>query len=149
MPNVTASTFTLLGGQFQIGDSTDGASVNYTTVNQVDSCDFSGSKVDVEDVTSADNTDGYKRKQDRLADAGQCQAEILWNPNDATHQQLWNAYISRGRRDFKRINAGGLGTRAFTGIITSMDEKQTIDKATKMTVKIDISGPITETIAGA
>jgi hypothetical protein len=145
--NVKATSFTLLGGQFQIGDGA--TPENFTTISQVQSCDFSGSKVATDDVTSADNTDGIIRKTDRLMDEGQCSGEIIWNPTDASHQQLSAAYRARGTHNFKRINPGGFGTRALTGIITSLDVKQTLTKASMASFKIDISDPITQTVAGA
>lgn len=147
MPNVTATTFTLLGGQLQIGDG--GSPENFTTISQVQSCDFGGEKVETDPVTSADNTDGIIRKTDRLQDEGQCSGEILWNPSDASHQQFWNAWRARGTHNFKRINVGGFGTRSFPGIITSASIKQTLNKATMLSYKIDIAGPIATTIPGA
>lgn len=146
--NITAATFSLLGGQFQLGDG-GSPTENFTTINQVKSVDFSGSKLDTEEVTSADNTDGIKRHVDRLQDFGDCSVEILWNPNDATHQQLHNAWIAKGSHDFKRINTSGFGTKSFTGIITSFDEKQQLDKATVKSCKIKLTGPVTFSIPGA
>jgi hypothetical protein len=145
--NVRATTFSLLGGQFQIGDGA--TPENFTTISQTQSCDFGGSKVETEPVTSADNTDGIIRKSDRLQDEGQCSGEILWNPLDASHQQLWNAFRARGEHNFKRINPGGFGTRSFTGIITSLDIKQVLNKSTMASFKIDISEPIATSVAGA
>ena len=145
--NQTASTFTLLGAQFQIGD---GATPEvFTTIAQVDSCDFSGSKVDTEDVTSADNTDGVRRYSDRLQDFGECTVEFWWDPTNPVHQQFHSAWIARGTHNFKRVNPGAFGTRSFSGIITSFDEKQVIDKGTKKSVKIKLSGLPTFSIPGA
>jgi hypothetical protein len=148
MPNTTAATFSLLGGQFQIGDGAT-PTEGFTTINQVKSVDFSGSKLDVEEVTSADNTDGIKRHVDRLQDFGECSVEILWNPNDTTHQQLHNAWIAKGTHNFKRINTSGFGTKLFAGIITSFDEKQALDKATIKSCKIKLNGAPTFSIPGA
>jgi hypothetical protein len=145
--NTTATSFTLLGGQLQIGDGA--TPENFTTISQVQSCDFGGDKVETDTVTSADNTDATVRKTDRLFDPGQCSGEIIWNPNDASHQQLWNAYIARGTHNFKRINPGGFGTRAFPAIITGLPIKQTLNKATMASFKLEIAGPITTTIPGA
>jgi hypothetical protein len=145
--NVTATSFTLLGGQLQIGDGA--TPENFTTISQVQTCDFGGEKVEVDTVTSADNTDGVIRKQDRLLDEGQCSGEIIWNPNDASHQQFWTAWRARGKHNFKRINPGGFGTRSFTGIIVGASLKQTLNKATMCAYKIDISDPVTSTVPGA
>lgn len=145
--NVTATSFTLLGGQLQIGDGA--APENFTTISQVQSCDFGGEKVETDPVTSADNTDAVIRKTDRLRDEGQCSGEIIWNPNDASHQQFWNAWRAGGTHNFKRINPGGFGTRSFPGIIVGAGIKQTLNKSTMLSYKIDINGPITSTIPGA
>jgi hypothetical protein len=140
MSNVAAATFSLIGGQFQQGDGHT-PTENFTTINQVISVDFSGSKVDTQDITSADNTDGVRRFKDQLFDPGDFTAQILWNPQDATHQQLQAAFLAKGSHNFKRINPSGLGTRSFTGIITALDIKQALDKAAEATVKIKLSGP--------
>jgi hypothetical protein len=146
--NVTATTFTFLGGQFQYGDGAT-PTENFTTVNQVQNVDFGSSKRATEDVTSADNSDSYQRFQGRLKDPGMATVTILWNPNDATHQGL-AALDDGATHNFKCINPGGNGTRSFAGIIeTSDDHKLEINKATIQPVKIKISGPVTHTLAGA
>jgi hypothetical protein len=147
MPNVTATTFTLLGGQLQIGDGA--TPENFTTISQVQSCDFGGEKLETDIVTSADNTDAVIRKQDRLLDEGQCSGEILWNPLDASHIQLATAWRARGSHNFKRISPGGFGTRSFPAIIVGFAQKETLNKATMKSYKLDISGPVTFTSPSA
>ena len=129
----------------------DGAAPeNFTTIAQVEECDFNDSKWTVNKVTSADNVDKSERKAPTLLDEGTCTVSILWNPNDATHQQLWNAYRAGAEKNFKVVNPGGLGTKSFPGIIVSLDPgKKTLDKPTKYTCKIDLSGPLVESIPGA
>jgi hypothetical protein len=145
--NITATTFTFLGGQFQIGDGA--TPENFTTISQVQNVDFSGSKRDTEEVTSADNTDTVKRFAGRLKEPGTASMTILWNPNDATHQ-LFQAADDGNAHNFKCINPGGFGTRSFAAIIeTADDHKLELNKATMQTIKLKISGPVTHTIAGA
>lgn len=140
MANVAATTFTYLGGQFQAGDGHT-PTENFTTINQVLDVDFTGSKVDVQDVTNADNTDGVRRYTSTLFNPGTCTVNILWNTQDATHQQLQALFLAKGAHNFKRINAGGFGTRSFTGIIESLDIKEVLDKPTQAALKIQLSGP--------
>src|SRR5579884_2651330 len=144
MSNVIATTYNYLGGQFQIGNG--GSPETFTTVTQVKDVDFTGSKVDTQDITTADNTDGTRRFVDTLFDAGECTATIFWNPNDVTHQQLESAFLARGTHNFKRINPGGFGTRSFAGIIVSIDRKEAIDKPTEATVKIKLNGAYTDSL---
>jgi hypothetical protein len=147
MPNVTATTFTFLGGQFQIGDKAN--TENFTTINQVEAVDFSGSKRDTEEVTSADNTDTFKRYAGRLEEPGTCTVSIWWNPNDATHQSMANANDGTVW-DFKCINPGGFGTRSFSALIeTIFDHKLELGKGTLKNIKLKLSGPITSSIVGA
>jgi hypothetical protein len=140
MANITATVFTYLGGQFQMGDGHT-PTENFTTMTQVLDVDFTGSKVDVQDVTSADNTDGVRRYKDTLFNPGTATVNILWNQTDATHAQLQAAFIARGSHNFKRINPGTFGTRSFTGIIESIDIKEVLDKPTQAAIKIQLSGP--------
>ncbi|MFL6314808.1 MAG: hypothetical protein ACJ71W_22105 [Terriglobales bacterium] len=145
--NVTATTFTFLGGQFQIGDGA--TPENFTTINQVQSVDFGSSKRATEDVTSADNTDSVQRFAGRLKDPGMVSISVLWNPNDPTHQ-LFQAADDGAAHNFKCINPGGNGTRSFAGIIeTADDHKLEINKGTIQQVKIKLSGPVTHSLAGA
>lgn len=138
MANVTATTFNYLGGQFSIGNG--GNPESFTPISQIMDVDFSGSKVDTADVTSADNTDTWRRHKDELKDAGECTVQILWNPNDTTHVLLQTSFRNGGTYDFQRVNPGGFGTLSFSGIITSLDQKQQLDKPTQATCKIKISG---------
>lgn len=142
MANETAVTFNFLGGQFMIGD---GANVeNFTLIKQVQACDFTGNKVDTAEVTSADDIDRKRRYQGQLEAEGECDIVIFWNPQDASHILLLAAKDGN-RHDFKRVAPGGFGTKAFAGTIVSMTQKEELDKPTMMSVKIQISGPVTNT----
>jgi hypothetical protein len=139
MSNVTATVFTYLGGLFQLGN---GASPEvFTTITQVDSVDFSGEKRDTQKVTTADNTDAIDRFVGTTKDPGECSVELFWNPGDTTHQSLQTANDG-ATHNFKRTI--GSHTRSFAGIIQGINFKEQIDKPTKATMKIKISGPITE-----
>ncbi len=147
MSNVPATTFTYLGGQFQIGDGGNPTEI-FTTIAQVVDVDFNGSKRDTEETTSADNTDAYKRFAGRLIDPGGVTIDIWWNPNDPTHQQFANANDGAAH-NFKSI-VPGFGTRSFAAIIeTPLDLKFEINKGVKKQIKLKVSGPITESVAGA
>jgi predicted secreted protein len=141
MSNVTAATFTFLGGQFQLGDGGT-PTENFTTISQVKSVDFGSSKVQTEEVTSADNTDSARRYVSTLYDAGDVSIEVIWNPSDATHVSLRTAFMARGQHNFKVVNPASLGTYTFAGIITSFDVKEHIDKPADLSVKVKISGAL-------
>ncbi len=138
-PNVTATTFTYLGGLFELGN---GASPEvFTAITQVHAVDFSGEKRDTQKVTTADNTDGVDRFVGTTKDPGDASVDLIWNPADTTHQSLQTASDGLAH-NFKRVI--GSHTRSFAGIITSLTFKEEIDKPTKASLKIKITGPITE-----
>jgi hypothetical protein len=146
--NQPATTFVWIGGQFQIGNQ-DGPPETFTTIAQVEAVDFTGSKRAIENVTSADNTDGADRKAGRTKDWGTVTVTYWLNPNDPTHQQFENADDGLPH-NFKCINPAGLGQRSFVGIVeTISDHKLELAKGTKVTAKVAISGPITFSIPAA
>jgi hypothetical protein len=148
MPNVQATTFTFLGGLFEIGNQ-DGPPETFTPITQVQSVDFSGSKRATEDVTSADNTDTIQRFAGRLKDPGSVSVAVLWNPNDPTHIQLQAADDGLAH-DFKCINPGGFGSRSFSAIVeTVSDQKLELNKGTIRTIKLKQTGPVTPTVGTA
>lgn len=144
MSNITAVTFTWLGGQFQLG-----LAPSATTVPQVDDVDFSGSKRAMETVTSADNTDGADRKSGRTKDWGTCKVTFWFNPNDPVHQQF-SALDDGNEHPFTVVNAVGFGSKTFNAVVEVFyDHKMVINKGTKKTVTLAISGPVTSSLPGA
>jgi len=141
MSNTTATTFELIGGQFQLGDG--GSPETFTTISQVKSVDFSGFKANTVDVTSADNTDGIARFVATTQDHGECSIAAIYNPADPTHAALRTAAHAYGStHNFKLVNPSGFLTYSFAGIITGFDTKISLDKDTELTVKIKISGQL-------
>src|ERR1700743_762370 len=140
MTTVTATTFQLLGSQFQLGNG-GSPTETFTTISQVTAVDFGSYKADTIDVTTADNTDGFRRFSGTLQDPGDVSVTLLYNPNDATHAALLAAR-NAGNHNFKEVVPNFL-TRSWNGVITSWEEKLTLDKATEVTLKIKISGPLT------
>ncbi len=137
-PNVPATVFTYLGGLFQIGNG--GSPETFTAITQVTAVDFSGDKRATQKITTADNTDGFERFIGTLRDAGEVQVDLLWNPADTSHQLLITNNDGN-LHNMKRV----IGTHitSWAGIVTSLTFKEEIDKPTKATYKIKISGPIT------
>jgi Lambda phage tail tube protein, TTP len=148
MPNIEATTFTLVGGQFQIGN---GASPEiFTTLTQVTDVDFGSMKWDTPEVTSADNNDGVKRFTRTLKDPGDCTVTFLFNPQDPTHQQA-KALVQAGATltptNFKFLRPGTFGTVSFAGCAVSCEEgKIGLDKPVVATLKIKVSGELVYSI---
>jgi hypothetical protein len=144
MSNVTATTFELVGAQFQLGNG--GAPETFTTISQVKQVDFSGFKANTVNVMSADNTDGIERFIATTQDHGECSITAIYNPADPTHAALRAASLAVGpaaTHNFKLVNPTGFLTYSFAGIIVSFDTKISLDKDTELSAKIKISGPLT------
>lgn len=144
MSNVTAAIYTYIGGQFQI-EPTYGSGT-FLTISQVKSVDLSGAKASTVNVMSADNTDSTERVVKTTHSPGDASVVIIYNTNDTTHQALRAAFNQQGTlatHKFKNIPLGQL-TDSFEGVITGWDVKQTLDKDTELTIKITISGPVTQ-----
>jgi len=148
MPNIEATTFTLTGGQFKIGN---GANPEvFTTLTQVTDVDFGSMKWDAPEVTSADNTDGVRRYSRTLKDPGDCTVMFLYNPQDPTHQQA-RALVQSGATltptNFQFIRPGTFGQVSFAGCAISLDEgKVELNKPVSATLKIKISGELSYSI---
>lgn len=146
MANIEATTFTLTGGQFQMGN---GATPEiFTTLTQVTDVDLGSSKWDAPEVTSADNSDGVRRYTRTLKDPGDVTVTFWFNPNDATHQQLramaQAATATLTPTNFKFVRPGTNGTESFAACLISLDYgKITLDKPTAATAKLKISGEVT------
>jgi dihydroorotase len=144
MSNVTASIYTYIGGVFSM-EVTYGSGT-FTPIAQVKSVDFSGAKASTVPVMTADNTDSVERVVKTVHSPGDATVVIIYNTNDATHQALRTAFNQQGTlatHKFKSLPVGQL-TDSFEGVISSWDVKQTLDKDSELTIKITISGPITQ-----
>jgi dihydroorotase len=118
----------------------------FTTISQVKSVDLSGAKASTVNVMSADNTDATERVVKTTHSPGDATVVIIYNTQDTTHQALRTAFNQQGTaatHNFKNIPVGQL-TDSFQGVISSWDVKQTLDKDTELTIKITISGPVTQ-----
>jgi hypothetical protein len=148
MANIEATTFTLTGAQFQLGN---GATPEiFTTLTQVSDVDFSSMKWDAPEVTSADNTDGVRRYTRTLKDPGDVTVTFWFNPQDPTHQQaraLANTGATLTPTNFRFIRPGTFGQVNFAGCLISLEEgKISLDKPVAAVMKIKVSGELTYTI---
>lgn len=142
MANIEATTFTLTGGQFKIGN---GATPEvFTTLTQVTDVDFGSMKWDAPDVTSADNNDGVRRYTRTLKDPGDVTVTFWFNPQDPTHQQaraLAQSGATLTPTNFQLVRPGTFGQVSFAGCVISYEEgKVSLDKPVAAVLKIKVSG---------
>ena len=105
---------------------------------------FSGSKVDLVDVT---NTQSPNRRREFIAtliDSGELTFSANFVPGDATQALLRATMDAAVAVSWRVTLPDSLGTLTFLGIITSLDKSLDFSKEAKLTGKIKITGAITE-----
>ena len=95
--------FTGLGGKLLIG--TSGGTPTYTEVAQVSSIGSVAITADEVEVTTLDNTSGFREYLTTFKDAGELPVTLVWDPALPTHgpaaEGLWALMISQEQRPFK------------------------------------------------
>lgn len=125
------------GQQFEI--NTTGAT--YVAIAGVLDVSFGSNKVDTHDTTDVGTAGTARTFIPGLENPGDVSIKMNLLPGDATQADL---YAAKGvLTNFKAITAGSVSTRAFSGIITSLDVAIPDDKVATLTCKIQISGPVT------
>jgi len=141
-----SKAFSFYGGQVQIGNQ-DGTTSpflaeTFETVSEVTKCGFSGSKVDLADVS---NTQSPNRRREFLAtliDAGSFDFNMNYLPADASQNRI-NALMTAAQAiDFQVVLPASLGTFVFEGIITSNDVSLDFDKAATSSCKVKVTGDV-------
>ena len=117
-----------------------------TTVNlpvALLSLDFGSNKVDTPEVTDMLTAGTTKTFIPGLENSGDFSGKYNVKPGDPGQAALAAA---KGQiYDFKAAYPGNVRVRAFTGIVSSIDESIPDDKAATKSVKIQITGPIVDT----
>ena len=114
-----------------------------TTTNGILSIDFGSNKVDTHDNTDMGTTGTARTFVGGLENSGDISAKFNIIPGDASQATLRAAKDGQ-IHTFKAIYPGAVRTRTFSGIITSYDEAIPDDKLPTFTIKIQITGPITD-----
>jgi hypothetical protein len=96
--------YTGRGGTFSIG-STGIPPVTYTEVAQVSSIGSIAITADETEVTTLDNTDGFKEFLQTFKDSGELPITLVWDPALPTHGNtaggLWGLFVSGETRSFQ------------------------------------------------
>jgi hypothetical protein len=107
------------------------------------SVDFGSNKIDTPEVTDMSTPGTAKQFIAGLENSGDLSIKYNVKPGDAGQQAL---VAAKGLiYDFSVVYPGGVRTRAFTGIVTSVDESIPDDKPATKSAKIQINGYIKDT----
>lgn len=136
-----SQAFTFTGGTVKAGD---GASPEvFTAIAEVQTCGFSGDKVDTVDVTHALSPGGNREFIGTLGDNGEFSFTANLLPTDVTQINLTVLRNSKVPHNFKVVLPNALGTYSFAGIVTGIERSLDFAKEAKLTSKIKITGALT------
>jgi predicted secreted protein len=113
----------------------------FDLIEEVQTVEFTGSKVDLVDVTNMQSPSAYREYLATLKDAGELQFTANFLPAASGQGLLQSAFESRAVQQWKVTLPSSLGEFDFAGIVTSIDHSLTFDKEAKLTVKVKITGP--------
>ena len=109
--------------------------------------DISGPEISSEtiDVTTHDSADNFNEFVAGMADGGEVNFDLVFNPNDATHETLYNAVAARLKHNFYVklpgwVSTGGGGYLAFAGVFTKMGLSFPIKDKVGASMTIKVSG---------
>ena len=118
--------------------------VLFQDIAEIQQVAFSGSKVDLADVT---NTQSPNRRREYIAtliDSGELTFNANFIPSDGSQAALRSTMDAAEAVNWLVTLPNSLGTLAFAGIITSLDRNLDFSKEAKLSGKVKITGPITE-----
>ena len=128
--------------------------VTYTQVAEVKTLNFSGSKNDLEDVTSFDSEGRFKQYVATLADSGDCSINGNYITSDEGQGAFRAAFNDAPTLSFKIVLPLQAGQTVqgeqwvFNGIVSELDNGVQYDKIISFQSKVKCTGPIT-VIAGS
>ena len=115
----------------------------FTTIAEVTSVDFAGPNVKTEDATNMGSPGGYMESIPTLIDPGEATIALHFLQADAGQKALLADCKAKVLRNFQCVWPNG-AVRAFAAYVTNFPIKGPVDKIMDVTLKLKISGPITD-----
>jgi predicted secreted protein len=115
----------------------------FTPIPEVQLVDFTGSKVDIVDVTHAQSPNRVREYIGTLIDEGECSFTANFLPTDPIQQSLQTIKVSAAVRNWQVVLPSALGTFSFAGLLNSLDKNLDFSKEAKLTGKIKVTGTVT------
>ena len=148
----SSKAYSAKGTVFSFGNAA--TTPTYSTVAEIKTIQFSGGKVDFEDVTNMDSPGAFREKVPTLLDGGDLSLSGNYISGDAGRLAFNTAYLGRTLIACKVVLplAAGQTTSGdsftFNGYVSENNVDLQFDKSVSFSAKITITGPVTE-IAGS
>ena len=119
-----------------------GSPTSFTTVPNV--TDFSGPGGQASVIDTTNLLSVQKEKMMGLSDAGQLTFNINFDPDNAVHQQIRQAWVERQVCQFRLTFSDGTPTTCvFTGYVLGFQISGGVDAVVKAAVTVEITGALT------
>jgi predicted secreted protein len=116
----------------------------FTTVAEVLKITQGGSKADLADVTNMDSPSNFREKLPTLLDSGEITFDCNWVPGSSIQNQLTTDFNNQTLLYWKVLLPNATNGVSFQGYVTDKNFDLPIDKQATKSLKITITGPITE-----
>jgi len=128
------------GTQLKVGDGATPTEA-FTLIPGIRSITGPSMAAEVIDITSHDTPGGFRDKMQGLKDWGMLSFELLWDPGQLKHQQLFTDYTTGAVRHYKLIYPdAGATTLSFSGFVGNNPSSSPFDGALTKTAEIVIMG---------
>lgn len=136
---ITARTVTATSG------GTNGTEV-FTTIEGIKNLSGPTFSTEEIDITNHTSPSAYRERLPSFKSGGEVSADLLYNPDDVTHEALFVDFENRSLRNFKTIltNTGAM-TYGFAAYVMGMEVQAPIDNALMVSVKLVVTGAVTRT----
>lgn len=135
-----------LGAALQRGNG-DGPPETFTTITEVQDIKGPSPQLEIVDVTNHDSPNFYQEIIPGILKPGQVTFGCNWVPTaSATQEGLRTDQSGRVLRNFKVVfTTTPAKTAAFAAYVTKFDPEAPVTKENKVSITLEISGPITWT----
>jgi predicted secreted protein len=116
----------------------------FTTIAEVLKINGSGGKSDLADVTNMDSPSSFREKLPTLLDSGDVSFDVNWIPGNTTQTQLTTDFNNQTLLYWKILLPNGTNGLTFQAYVTDKNFDLPIDKQGTKSLKLTITGPITE-----
>jgi predicted secreted protein len=135
-----SQAFSFFGGDVKLGDGM--GTETFTAIEEVQTVEFTGSKVDLADVTHVHSPNRRREYIGTLIDSGELAFTANYIPGATQQGVLQTTMDAALPRNWEVVLPSSLGTLSFAGVITSIDRNLSFDKEAKLSVKVKVTGPI-------
>lgn len=133
--------FEAYGAAFKIGNG--GGPETFTTVAQVRTIGGPSLTAETIDVSTHDGA-GYREFVASLIDPGEVTLEIVWDPDAATHDSMFDDLVARTLRNVQIVWPDATSTTwSFAGQFTRFEPSAPVDGDLSASVTYKVSGAIT------